>query len=503
MMSIVLFTVGLLMANGHQDAIDDSCLIQRESVSRGEVFLTGETCAPLQNQGTYFSVQLCVGTPKQCFDAVADTGSDSVIVPSCVCGETPGTGCAQGERCFRGTNVSSTFSIPNRTKVISMSFGSGTIEAAIATDSVSVGDLQVNMDDGVLLMVNRAALRIGGDFQGILGLGVPKGKKAMPNLLQGRANHVAALAAINQLSEGHGSGTRGVPIPARPHSQQGGGGIVGEAYHSKLFLQRANVDRFSMCFRDANHSGALRFGLPPFASPIQNIGVFHWGLDFRGLSVGSHDNPAPAETIFCGPETMQPGMTTPCGIIPDSGTTLLMGPKEQVLALETSICSNWERCRNRSKGMPSSETFRQLLFNCGDWLTTEQGLLEIPSFFFHVQTGAGKPEAFELTAWAWVTEMNAQLEDGSIKKVCTPSFGPMEYFTKNNGPIWIFGTPLFYEYDVGYDMSSKQISLRKGKCESCSAEDGPVSLNDDGVGRWPRAVHGEPRIPYYDVDLPL
>jgi len=535
----VFFTVGLFMADGHADTPEYSCLLQRTPSSlSGRISLQGETCAPLHNHGTFFTVQLCVGTPEQCFDVVADTGSDSVIVPSCICAETPGAGCTQGDKCFRGSNRSSTFSLPNKTKVISMTFGSGTVEAAIATDIVSVGDLEVNMKDGVLLMVNRAALRIAGDFQGILGLGVPKGKKTMPYLLQGRVNDGAALAAagphqsdpwkiicsimprfcsdtsdtspfnwptspFNWPNGGRGPGTRGVPIPARPHGQRGGGGIVGEAHESKLFLQKANVNRFSMCFRDGNHSGALRLDLPPFASPIQNIGVFHWGLDFRGLSVGPHDDPAPAETIFCGPETLRPGMASPCGIIPDSGTTFLTGPKEQVLALETSICSKWERCRNHSNGVPSSKPFRQLLLKCGDWLTTERGLHEIPSFFFHVQTGAGKPEAFELTAWAWVTEMNAQLEDGSIKKVCTPSFGPMEYFTKNNGPIWIFGTPLFYEYDVGYDMSSKQISLRKGKCESCSAEDGPVSLNDDGVGRWPRAVHGEPRIPYYDVDLPL
>merc|ERR1719433_1026733 len=150
--------------------------------------------------------------------------------------------------------------------------------------------------------------------------------------------------------------------------------------------------------------------------------------------------------------------------------------------------------------MPSSEAFRHLLFKCGDWLTEEKGLLEIPSFFFHVKSGNGKPEAFELTAWAWVTETSIRGMDGSIKKICRSSIKPIEYFTQKHGAVWIFGHPLFYEYNVGYDMSTKQISLQKGQCEPCSTEARPVSLTDSGR-RWPRASHGEPRIPYYNVNL--
>jgi len=274
-------------------------------------------------------------------------------------------------------------------------------------------------------------------------------------------------------------------------------------YETKLFLEQAKVDRFSMCFRDGAQTGALRLGGSMLSSPIQNIGKLHWGLNFQGLSVGEHGTSAPTETIFCGPETIKQGMETPCGIIPDSGTTFLLGPKEQISSLEAGICSKWERCQTHSRGMPSSLAFRLLLRQCGDWLTEEKGLLEIPSFFFHVKSGDGKPEAFELTAWSWVTETSIRGWDGSIKKACVPSFEKQDYFTQNNGPVWIFGHPLFYEYNVGYDMSTKQISLQKGKCEPCSAEGGPVSLSDKGGRRWPRVARGEPRIPHYDVNLPL
>jgi len=433
-----------------------------------------------------------------------------VIVPSCICGETPGAGCTPSDKCFRGTNKSSTFSIAKKPQMISITFGSGTIQALHAKDVVSVGDFNVHMD-GVLLMVNRAALKIAGSFEGILGLGIPKDKAKVAAMVQGlRASGNPSrdlLKAICSLLptlcvEPPAGMPDSIPMPGQ--GQPGGGGApAGKPYESKLFLQQASVDRFSMCFRDGAQTGALRLGLAPLASPLQNIGKLHWGLNFQGVSVGAHSAPAPAETIFCGPETMKQGMETPCGIIPDSGTTQLMGPKEQVLSLEAGVCSKWARCQTHSKGNPSSEAFRRLLLKCGDWLTEEKGLLEIPSFFFHVKSGDGKPEAFELTAWSWVTESATRGWDGSTKKACTSSIGAMEYRTQNNGPVWIFGQPLFYEYNVGYDMSTKQISLQKGQCEPCSTEGGPVSLSADSGRRWPRAAHGEPRIPNYNVNLPL
>mmetsp|Transcript_2300 Transcript_2300/g.4335 ORF Transcript_2300/g.4335 Transcript_2300/m.4335 type:complete len:517 (-) Transcript_2300:31-1581(-) len=509
-----LIVATLRMAGGSLS--HDNCLLQRTSGRiHGHLKKRGESCAALKNQGSYFSVPLCVGTPAQCFDVVADTGSDAVIVPDCICGETPGAGCTPTDKCFRGTNTSSTFSLPAKTKIVSMTFGSGTIQAAVAKDVVSVGDFKVTMEDGVLLIVNRAQLEIPGAFEGILGLGIPKDKAVMASLIQGlvhAANHAPGdqdvfddqlrtiCSLMPTLCDHY------LPLPHHPSpAQHGGGDRVSDPYETKLFLQQAKVDRFSMCFRDGAQTGALRLGRLPTSSPLQNIGKLHWGLNFQGLSVGAHTAPAPAETIFCGPETMKEGMETPCAIIPDSGTTLLTGPAEQVSALEAGICSKWERCQTSSGGIPSSVAFRKLLFACGQWLTKENGLLEIPSMFFHVKSGPGMPEAFELTAWAWVTETTMRLSDGSAEKVCQSSIGSLkqDYITQKNGPVWIFGHPLFYEYNIGYDLSTKQISLQRGQCEPCSTGAGPVSLNDEGGRRWPRASHGEPRVPHYDVNLPL
>mmetsp|Transcript_70326 Transcript_70326/g.139422 ORF Transcript_70326/g.139422 Transcript_70326/m.139422 type:complete len:529 (+) Transcript_70326:69-1655(+) len=508
---------------------DQNCLLQLVTEPH-EPHGGVESCTPLLNQGSFFSVQLCVGTPKQCFDVVADTGSDSVIVPSCICSETPGSGCTLGEKCFRGTNRSATFSISDKFNAVQITFGSGTIEAAVASESVEVGSLHARMEDGVLLMVNRAALRISGMFQGILGLGIPKDEQAMYLLQQtltASTRHDSMDKSVDpmvksvicvvfpELCGGVGQSpwdvdpswqTASIPTYSR-HGSDGHRVAHEDApkkqFESKLFLKNAKVQRFSMCFRDQNLTGALRLNPAPLQEPIKNIGTLHWGMDFQGMSIGQRGEQAPAETIFCGPETQRPGMDTPCGIIPDSGTTQILGPQAQVRALEAGICQRWPRCRAAAKGQPSSEkVFQLLLEDCSGWLTKENGLLELPSLFFHVKDANGRRSAFELTAWAWVTEMGVADQPG--RKICTSNFGVMEYQTQKNGPVWIFGTPLFYEYDVGYDLSTKMMALQKGKCEPCPSSAG-MSLTHGSTTNpsWPRAAHGKPRVPYLDVNLPL
>lgn len=40
--------------------------------------------------------------------------------------------------------------------------------------------------------------------------------------------------------------------------------------------------------------------------------------------------------------------------------------------------------------------------------------------------------------------------------VCAPAFGPLNYPTKKNGPVWIMGLPLFFAYTVGYDVEARR-----------------------------------------------
>eukprot|EP00438_Fugacium_kawagutii_P031879 Skav203730 [mRNA] locus=scaffold4858:6631:13279:- [translate_table: standard] len=419
-------------------------------------------CAPLQNKGVYFTVSVCVGTPPQCFDTVADTGSDNVIITSCVCDDLLGTGCPPHAKCFTGTGRSSTFHVADDPVVEFITFGSGTVETAVATDIVDVAGVRANMSDALLLLVNRADLEISGDFQGILGLGLPK-----------KAPVTSGTVMEQTSSELSGSTSAGPSWACIlfPHLCEG---EVNQSYHGmsqgsqgsrlqdeQLFLRAAHIKRFSLCFLDSGLPGALRLGVAPFGSPIPQIGQQHWGIGFVGMSVGPRHEDAPSQMIFCDQKTA--GMKSPCGIIPDSGTTLITGPSEQIKTLETKICQEWPRCRER--GHPSSALFQDLLLNCSGWLSEGDGLAEIPSIFFHVQAGGGEVKAFELTSWAFVTQSFDDFFPDMY--YCFAGFGAMDYVTPENGPVWIFGTPLFYEYIVGFDQVSSEVSFEKAACEPC------------------------------------
>jgi len=70
---------------------------------------------------------------------------------------------------------------PSRLPVVQMVFGSGSVQAVVATDVVKVGTLKAKMNDGLLLMVDHQ-LRMAGAFEGILGLGQPKNETEIQRL---------------------------------------------------------------------------------------------------------------------------------------------------------------------------------------------------------------------------------------------------------------------------------------------------------------------------------
>merc|ERR1719265_1530131 len=144
----------------------------------GKSVTAEETCTAMSNMGTHFTVDVHVGTPPQTFSVVADTGSNNLIVPSCLC--QVNHRCSTEDRCYRGTNRSSTFKMdeimPGQgPPTMLLSFGSGDIEAAIVSDVVEVGDLRANMNNSLLVMIDQ---RLSIDIEGILGLGMPSRKKA-------------------------------------------------------------------------------------------------------------------------------------------------------------------------------------------------------------------------------------------------------------------------------------------------------------------------------------
>ena len=155
-----------------------------------------ETCQVLKNEETYSSIKVSVGNPPQSFQLVADTGSDNCIVKDCVC-----TQCLPewGKACFVEPKKSKTFKVPLFKKEyyggekqgpsparMAMNFGSGEISAEIASDQVSIGHINANMENGLLLMYDHS-LEIRAHFEGILGMGRPFWAWAGPMLSSSHA----------------------------------------------------------------------------------------------------------------------------------------------------------------------------------------------------------------------------------------------------------------------------------------------------------------------------
>jgi hypothetical protein len=315
-------------------------------------------------------------------------------------------------------------------------------------------------------------------------------------------------------------------------------------------MEEAGINRFSMCFNDGA-SGVLRLGTPKSKSGHGSIGQVHWGLDFRGVSVGNMTAPV----AFCKPENLTKGQKSPCGAIPDSGTTAFMAPKDHLISLYESMCDGWDRCsKNYSAMVKAAEDakkaavkafhvdpfhieaatksliFQQLIMDCQRWLPQGKGLEELPHIHFHVGGAHGTEQTLNLRGWSYIIETEekefkyiyknikgvgkipaGKNFTGRSQKVCSPAFSAMEYSTVQNGPVWILGTPVFYEYQVGYDMEAKppEISFSNAACGSCGgkpsllSEEASIEKQRHRSMHQPRKVLGPMRVPNMDFSKPL
>lgn len=247
-----------------------------------------------------------------------------MIIVDCRCATCGFTGAAGAtsakQECYKDSVTEVTKSTPG----LVMGFGSGNLEALIATDTVTIGTVQATMTDQLLLMVAKDADLQKVDFDGILGLGIPE--KADPT---------------HNKDWRSGNITREVKNKA-----------TGVEYTTKSFLEAAGLTRFSICFQDGTSAetspGYLRIGIDELGnSALGSVGTVHWGLDFRGVSVGT--SKAIEDALFCKPEDKKGPMTSPCGAIPDSGTTLMLGPAANITTLYEEICDDWQRCAKEFK----------------------------------------------------------------------------------------------------------------------------------------------------------
>mmetsp|Transcript_57426 Transcript_57426/g.101925 ORF Transcript_57426/g.101925 Transcript_57426/m.101925 type:complete len:491 (+) Transcript_57426:93-1565(+) len=464
------------------------------------------TCAPLLNKFSHSEIAVNIGTPAKTMSLVADTGSSNVIVVHCKC---PDHTCVELTDCYdekKSSSGSLTLDEQGRHTQMRMSFGSGDVYVAIASDEVDLAAHKVNMQDSLLMMFDHELDVEMQNFQGIFGLGVPTTSEHIP----------------------------------------------------KNWLLEAGQQRFSMCLNSfETDSGVLRMNPSPQPVALANIGKLHWGLDFRGISVGAASNPV----AVCDPANKDQGMVTACGIIPDSGTTLILGDSKQVLDLFAELCDRWSRCSSAYQqakasgkyerasadlretlskwGFPKAlmkplgvdpatqekqfkrQTFDAILSKCGTWgnAAISQGPeafanyidLELPELHFHIADLSGNQQTLKMQGSGYVvgTQMNGQI-------ICFSFIDDIEYMTPTNGPIWIFGTPLFYEYEVHFDTAgggAMSFSQSASGCGSCT----PSGVVEFSAGPGTGPVHGlmrrkngmirdldmKVRMPKINTSLPL
>mmetsp|Transcript_78997 Transcript_78997/g.144006 ORF Transcript_78997/g.144006 Transcript_78997/m.144006 type:complete len:501 (-) Transcript_78997:153-1655(-) len=436
------------------DGADDVALLQTQlqriqSPSREKLHVDGgePLCTEMTDRGAYFSVEVQVGTPSQSFDIVADTGSNAFMIPDCRC--VLALRCSTMDECFR-TSDSSSFLLntdeQGLSPIVTLTYGSGSIQCTIASDNVTVGGAHAYMENGVFLIESRLGLAVDSSFEGILGLGLPGSDLGLDT----------------------------------------------------DFMPAAGISRFSVCFNDV---GILRMNMPPLLNSMGNIGSVHWGLDLQGMSV----DPAAEDVLFCDPSSKRPGMQTACGAIPDTGTTFTLGPANQIRTLFAAICDAWPRCNALAEQSPSTDKsilFSLLVGNCTDWMhDTADGINEIPPIYIHLAGAEGVPQKVPLTAWSYVIltpvpvfktiHQNIHGIDVRIifpvgmDLVCVPMFDAINYLTVANGPVWILGSSLFWDHIVSFDLGTdpKAIAISDQPCTSCKASLMATSVGSDKTSK--------------------
>mmetsp|Transcript_60200 Transcript_60200/g.105515 ORF Transcript_60200/g.105515 Transcript_60200/m.105515 type:complete len:547 (-) Transcript_60200:52-1692(-) len=515
-------------------------------------------CAVLADHSTFITTDVEVGTPGQWFSVIVDTGSNALTVPSCECVKLGF--CDNESRCFEGNRSSSFVVQPGPYGVppsIKMVFGSGPVFASVTSELVQVGGIPANMQDSLYLITGHA-LDIESQFEGILGMGLPFAYQ-LPNT--GSDGHQIFVSS-SEPRTATPPDFLGMQVTSHASLIQRARGVnsqvvIGSASANATgveihgFAEKAGVQRVAICLKN-EAPGVMNFQPPPAALSHGSVGRLHWGLDFRGVSVGNASVPV----AFCTDQEIGGTRTSPCGAMVDTGSTSIRAPGKHIGTLYQQICDAWPRCAAnytavmaqadpnmlKNPQMTKGLVFKELLFECKAWWVQGVGLDELPKLYFNVRGAGGTSQSLELHGWSYVVEQVAvpeESEEGqetssAPQTECVPAFRPIEYNTDANGPVWVFGMPLFYEYQVSFDHASwpPGLSFDDVECSPCQ-EPSAVSVtqsrgrteqghetqrpSDSQLfsassssrhatvlgGRRPRRVIGKFREPYVDVTKPL
>lgn len=508
-------------------------------------------CALVRDAGAMGLIEVEVGSPPTSVNLVVDTGSNVLIVESCACQDAEA--CLLSEACFDNTSSGSfgeMYQANGTARELVLSFGSGVIGGVVGKEKVRIGNGNpVYMKDGMLFMTDRN-LDFDDNFEGILGLGPPEYlvQEAMDEARQAADDEIKALekAAHNASAEEQAAiNEAAAEMKARDNESES---------EPLGFLEQAGFHRFALCFGRGNDSnGTLTVGGAPAAEPLKSIGKMHWGLAVTGVTVGDQPvvateadpvgefsqvlketlgGPADNRTVsalktsaghldpfgaaflkaalqqtqrpqkpthVCSPDSMKAGQETPCGFIPDSGTTTIAMPQEHLKSVAAAICDSWDRCKHNytkfqeakdAAGDAAAKVYGINPFDLPDYSKADvlsfvlsdcngfgqdvaDVMAELPDIKVVVSDAhSRKHVGLTIPAASYVFQVDIAEEMGMADPSgaamgCMLGLSAMEYITEKNGPVWILGKPLFHEYEVLYDLGDNTIGFKHTDVEPC------------------------------------
>eukprot|EP01118_Nematostelium_gracile_P002622 TRINITY_DN1285_c0_g1_i1.p1 TRINITY_DN1285_c0_g1~~TRINITY_DN1285_c0_g1_i1.p1 ORF type:complete len:360 (-),score=41.41 TRINITY_DN1285_c0_g1_i1:530-1609(-) len=243
----------------------------------------------LNTQDIGYSGSISVGTPSQSFNVIFDTGSSNLWVPSTQC--TSST-CISKRRYDHRS--SSTF-IAQSKPLVTIQYGTGSINGTISADKVNIGGINVNSQlfiEALYLDSFFASV----DFDGILGM-------AYPDLAVGN-----------------------VPPVLDNIFTETGNKVFG------FYLDSTSGDRNSKLAIGGTDTSL--YNGPIFYAPIVPIQgeLLYYTVHVTSFKIGQSSVPSCSQN-------------SPCMAIVDSGTSAIVGPQAQIDAIVASLPTS---CRDLS-----------------------------------------------------------------------------------------------------------------------------------------------------------
>lgn len=200
-------------------------------------------------------------------------------------------------------------------------------------------------------------------------------------------------------------------------------GIIPLSMEKENYLHSS---RFSLCY--SKKGGSLHLNTSSLPNTVKTDD--RWETSLHGVTVDGKWTGAEATTV-----------------LPDSGTTLILGPIDDVQKVLATACQKWSGCKSNGSVESDFAAFVMAAEKKGCDSSTAKGM---PNLHFNMGGDS-----------AVITSSNYMM---LYQDECQIAMDYMDYES-----MWILGLPVFYEYNVNFDTSHLTVAFEKRNCDSCGA----------------------------------